>query len=281
MHPALQPWRARLELGFTAIDHITRLTQRAHVGPLRVQRPLYPEGPSCCHVLVIHPPGGVAGGDELHLQAQVGPQAHAWLSTPGAAKWYKSLSRWASQRIEWRLAPGARLEWLPQESIVFNDAQADMHTRVELSGDARYCGLDIYCLGRLAAGERFSRGHLKLGSEIWRDGRLQWKERGQVSGDSAWLQAPSGLGGDPVWGTLVCAVPEVSPQWVQQVRQLEWPAGPQSAVRLSATHLPGVLLVRAVGQGAEEVRQVLQRCWHVLRPDVMGCAPHEPRIWAT
>lgn len=277
MHAALQPWRAHLDLGFTAIEHTTRLTTRSHVGPLRVQRPLYPEGPNCCHVLVIHPPGGVAGGDELHLKAHVGPGAHAWLSTPGAAKWYKSMNRWASQTVRWHVSPGARLEWLPQESIVFNDAQADMRTRIDLEGDARYCTWDIMCLGRQAAGERFSRGQLRLGTELWRDGRLLWKERGRVDGDSTWLQAASGLGGDPVWGTLVCAAGAVDPEWVQACREQKVPQG----VRLSVTTLPGVLLVRAIGQGAELVRHALEQCWRHLRPLVMGCEPHAPRIWAT
>jgi len=279
-HAALQPWRAQLDLGFTAIEHTTRLTQRAHVGPLRVQRPLYPEGPSCCHVLVIHPPGGVAGGDELHLKAHVGPGAHAWLSTPGAAKWYKSMNRWASQDVQWRVSPGARLEWLPQESIVFDDAQADMRTRIDLEGDARYCGWDIMCLGRQAAGERFSRGQLRLGTELLRDGRLLWQERGRIAGDSAWLQDASGLGGDPVWGTLVCAAGEVKSEWLQTARD-HAEAALSKGVRLSATAMPGVLLVRALGTGAEAVRQTLQLCWHALRPQVMGCDAHDPRIWAT
>ena len=83
-------WRAELSLGFTAepvVDGprdgapaapLTRLTTRAHRGPLVVQRPFYPEGPGVPHVYLLHPPGGIVGGDSLRVEVSVGHRPSAW-----------------------------------------------------------------------------------------------------------------------------------------------------------------------------------------------------------
>lgn len=273
----LTPWEASLELGFTRTGSGTRLTHRAHLGPLRVQRALHPEGPRVCHAIVLHPPGGVAGGDHLHIKTQVHAGAHALITTPGAAKWYKSAGRWAAQHTHLQLEAGSHLEWLPQETIIFDAAQARMHTRIDLTEGARYCGWEILCLGRSAAGERFRQGQLRLSTGIWRGGRPLWIEQGGVTGGSAWLNSPVGLGGDLVWGTLVFAGTPPHQEQLDRVRALPLPAG----VRLAATALPEVLLIRAMGPLAESVRLALQQCWCELRPTLLGVPPRLPRIWAT
>ena len=121
--PALA-WSAHLQLQFARRGEATRAVQRRHRGPLRVQRMLYPEGPACCHALLLHPPGGLAGGDALHIEVTVEQGAHALLTTPGAAKWYRCNRRAARQEIQLRVADGACLEWLPQEAILFDGARA-------------------------------------------------------------------------------------------------------------------------------------------------------------
>jgi len=272
-----EPWRARLDLAFAAGPMGTRLTRRAHEGPLRVQRALYPEGPEVCHVVIVHPPGGVAGGDRLSIDVQLEQGAHALLTTPGAAKWYKCAGRDASQSVNLQLAADARLEWLPQEAIVFDAAQARWRTRIALGEGARYVGWDIVCLGRAAAGEQFAQGRLNLGTEIWRGDRLLWTERGQIEGGSPWQQQASGLGGDTVWGTLAFAGTGASAEHRDQVRALSVLPG----VRLGVTLLPEVLLVRAMGCHIEAVRAALQSCWSLLRPALMNTPSHLPRIWAT
>jgi urease accessory protein len=121
---------------------------------------LYPEGDAVCQAIVLHPPSGIAGGDHLAISAEVGAGAHAQLTTPGAGKWYRSGGAEASQCIELSVAEGAMLEWLPQETIVFDGAQARMETRVSLAADSNYIGWDILCLGRAASGERFEHGKI-------------------------------------------------------------------------------------------------------------------------
>src|SRR6185369_16165309 len=151
--PLVRSWKARLELGFTRESERTVLSRKLHDGPLVVQKPLYPEGSAVCHAIVVHPPGGMAGGDELELTSSVAQGAAALLTTPGATKWYRTAGPQASQRIAFD-AQGT-LEWLPQETIVFDGALAQSALEVDLATDASLVGWEIVCLGRAGSGERF------------------------------------------------------------------------------------------------------------------------------
>src|SRR5512134_1313349 len=189
--PVAQSWKAELELGFARRAGRTVLAERRHDGPLVVQKPLYPEGGEVCHAIVVHPPAGIAGGDELQLAARAGEGAHALLTTPGAGKWYRSAGPWAAQRLRFEVA-GA-LEWLPQETIVFDGVLARLETEVHLRGEARYLGWEILCLGRTGSGETFGRGELRLSTRLYRDGKLLWLERGRLAVGGALLDSPTGL----------------------------------------------------------------------------------------
>ncbi|MCK6389332.1 MAG: urease accessory protein UreD, partial [Zoogloea sp.] len=163
-------WHAELHLRFTRAGARSVLRDNRHQGPLRVQKALYPEGEAVCQAIVLHPPSGIAGGDHLHINASVEAGAHAQLTTPGAGKWYRSAGADASQTLELQVADGACLEWLPQESIVFDGARARMDTRIALAADSRLMAWDILCLGRAAAGERFGSGRVDLACRIERAG---------------------------------------------------------------------------------------------------------------
>src|SRR5262245_17868648 len=176
--PVTASWKAELELGFERIDGRTILAHRRHDGPLVVQKPLYPEGGEVCHAIVVHPPAGIAGGDELLLKAKTEQSACALLTTPGAGKWYRSAGPWASQALDF--AVGGALEWLPQETIVYDGALAELRTDVRLAADARYIGWEILCLGRRGSGERYTRGTIRLSTRIQRAGKLVWFERGRI-----------------------------------------------------------------------------------------------------
>lgn len=270
-------WQARLTLGFERRSESTALVQREHYGPLRVQKALYPEGAAVCHAIVLHPPGGVVGGDSLQISINAAPGAHALLTTPGAGKWYRSGGRPAEQLLNVRVARDAVVEWLPQELIVFDGAQAKMHTRVELAVGGRFCGWELLCLGRTAAGERFSYGELDLATRIEREGRPLWIERGRLAGGSAWLAAAAGLAGQPVSATLLLAGAAVPREWLDACRTLAVADG----VLTGVTALPEVLVARCLAPGAELARAWLSDIWKLLRPAAIGRAAVAPRIWST
>ena len=201
------PWRAGLSLEYEKRGARSVLARREHFGPLRVQRALYPEGEAVCHTLLVHPPAGIVGGDELRVDLRIGAGAHVLLTTPGAGKWYRSAGARGVLAQHIAVATGAVCEWLPQESIVHEGALAGLATEVRLEGDACFIGSEMLCFGRTAAGERFSRGELAMRTRIERDGRPVWLERGVVHGGGGLLAAAPGLHGQPVSASLLIASP--------------------------------------------------------------------------
>lgn len=269
-------WRATLALGFERRGARTVLASRRHDGPLVVQKALHPEGEAVCHAIVVHPPAGVAGGDRLLIEAIVGEGAHALLTTPGAGKWYRSPGPWASQRVRLEVAGGARLEWLPQETIVYDGARAQIGFSASLAADSRLIAWDIFCLGRTASGERFTHGACDFNARLERGGRVEWLERARLDAASPALVSGAGLGGAPVFGTLVFAAPQIDDAWLAAARE-ERPLAGEGA----ATRLPGALLLRYRGASTEAARAFFTAVWRRLRPAVMGVAAVEPRIWRT
>ena len=166
-----------------------------------MQRPFYPES-GVCHVYLLHPPGGVAGGDRLDVAVRVGQGAHALITTPGATKFYRSSGPQARVRQRLSVAPGGILEWLPQEGIFFPGADIQVATELDLQGDARLFAWELQTLGRPALGERFSRGRADLGLALSRDGRPLLRERLRIEGTGG-LDGPSTLRGFPICGTLI------------------------------------------------------------------------------
>ena len=269
-------WRAELRLAYQRRGARTVLAERAHRGPLVVQRPLYPEGETVCHTILVHPPAGIAGGDRLALTLEIGAQAHVLLTTPGAGKWYRSAGAHGElvQRI--RVAEGGVCEFLPQESIVYDGALGTLATEVELSGSAVFIGAEMICLGRTGAGERFTCGELALRTRISRDGRPLWLERGVLEGGAALLDAAVGLDGAPVSATLLVAAPACDAGLLEAWRAIEPVAG-----RGAVTLLPGLLVARWLGPACEPGRTWLARLWGAARPAVAGRAMQVPRIWNT
>ena len=294
-------WQAELRLRFGVRPQLpakgvapagrTRLVERHHKGPLIVQRPFYPEGDPC-HVYLVHPPGGVVGGDELRIDVQVDARAHALITTPAATKFYRCAGRHSSQTQELRAA-GATLEWLPQENIFYRGADVRTATRVQVDANSRFIGWEINCLGLPARDEPFDSGTLRMDLELWkspstsdstpvRSGPFSQEmgtvpiflDRLRLKGDSPARGAHWGLAGQEAVGTLL-ATPATRTQ-VESIREL------LADERYAAVSLvDGVLVLRALAPQAEAVRKLFIAAWQRLRPTVIGRAAVLPRIWNT
>lgn len=266
-------WQASLRLRFADDAGTTRLVERAHSGPLRVQKPLYPEGARICHAIVVHPPGGVVGGDQLDIDAGVGDGAHALLTTPGAAKWYRANGKVSRQQVRLAAGAGAAIEWLPQETIFFDDAHVVLDHAVDLAGDATYIGSEILCFGRRASGETFGSGSITQRTRIRRAGKLLWWEQGTLAGGSAAMHSPLGLAGASVCFTLVGVGKPLPAALIAAIRALD-PA-------LAVSQLKSVFTARYLGDDSEVARRIAIQVWQALRPHLSGCAAPVPRIWNT
>ncbi len=277
---APEPMLATLSLGFTRDRDTTRLTQREHYGPLRVQKALYPEGPGTCHAIVVHPPGGVVGGDQLRIDVHAGKDAHVLISTPGAAKWYRSNGRRSVQRITLRVDTNAALEWLPQETIFYNDADVELDSTVDLRGNARYLGCDILCFGRTASGERFASGRVRQRLNLLRDGRPLWLEQGMLAGGSRQMDAPLALSGHTVCASMVAVGLSMSASLMATLRDACQQAGGGRG-QFGATQMKHVTIVRYLGDSSEIARAVMLAAWGALRPALLARQAAPLRIWHT
>jgi urease accessory protein len=287
-------WVGRLDLQIERDRERSLLARQSHVGPLYVQRPFYPEGPGLVHFYLLHPPGGVVGGDRLDVSVSLGPRASALVTTPAAQKLYRSSGAESMVETRLSLAPDATLEWLPSETIVFDGARARQLTRIDLAAGAGLIGWEISCLGRPASGVRFSRGRVALGLDLRREGAPLLIERLAIEGGSRVLDEAWGFGQKPIAGTLYAVPrsaesgisgpaaddlepPATLPELVEKLRSLAATPGTTHSVTL----LGDALVLRALGDKLEAVRALFVRSWELLRPVVIGRNPARPRIWAT
>jgi len=265
-------WLGRLSLQFAQRNDRTALTYRRHEGPLIVQRPFYPEG-EVCHIYLVHPPGGVVGGDRLQLDVRLEEQSHTLITTPASGKFYRSAGATARLEQQLNVSQNAVLEWLPQDTILFAGCEVDMSTRVNLQAGARFIGWEILCLGRPSSGEQFTHGHCRQRLELWRGNQPLVLDRSRFRGEDSMRTACWGLQGKTVTATLLATT--CDKQILAAVReQLDHEY-------FSATLLDDVLVCRYLGTQGEQARQVFARAWAVIRPKLLGREACPPRVWAT
>lgn len=264
-------WHGHLELQFSEQEGRTILSHRMRSGPLSVQRPFYPEQGGM-QVYILHPPGGVVGGDGLEIDVGVAQGAEVLLTTPGAAKLYRSAGDVADIRNV--MDARGKLEWMPQENIFFNGARVRQRTHVALDDGAGFIGWEIHCLGRIASGERFSRGDLDLGINIVRDGHPLLVERLHVRDDSH--RSAAQLRGFPVCATFYAA--PVSGALFDALRPLAYR---ESGRVCAMTLLDDLLVVRYLGNSVADAWDSLLAVWRQVRPGVIGRDAIAPRIWST
>jgi urease accessory protein len=182
--PVQSGWLANLDLEIDNVGGVSRITRRRHLGPLLVQRAFYPEDAPAtapmaepCHVYLVHPPGGIASGDDLRLDVEVAAGAHALLTTPAAGKFYRRGTAGTSRLVQSLNVDRAALEWLPQENIFYPDAAAELSTLVHVTGGSSFLGWEIACFGLPASGGTLESGSIRQGFELWLDGRPLFLDR--------------------------------------------------------------------------------------------------------
>jgi urease accessory protein len=274
-------WRAHLQLDYHLDGERTAAFDR-HDGPLRVLQRFYPEGPGVCHHVLVHPPGGIVGGDRVELTLKLGAGSHALLTTPGATRFYRSDGEPALQSLDAQLADGARLEWLPLETLAYSGCLAENRMRFALDPGAEAMGWDVLALGLPAAGAAFERGSYTQAIEL--PGR--WLERGRIDADDRrLLDSPLGWAGRRVMATLWfaagAAITDSRRERLLDAAR-EAVVGDGLAATAGATSPDEQLvLLRVLAERVEPAMQLLTRVWARWRAEAWALAPCPPRVWRT
>lgn len=280
-------WQARLSLGFEveseAENARTVLRHRRHEGPLRVQKALWPEESGVCHVILVHPPAGIAGGDALEITVNLAAHSHALLTTPGAGKWYGSAGPMARQSIHLQVGKDAVLEWLPQEVMLFDRAIASSETRIDLSDTAGLIAWDMLVIGRQAWQEQFASGRYHNRLTIWQGDTLLVQDQLYIEGGDRWLTSPLGMAGHAVMGVLYLVPPVAYRDHVLLDADIEGMRDliARMQMPLAITRLGHVLVARYLGDdprqcmdGFAGLRARVRRIWWQMDEAL-------PRIWKT
>lgn len=268
------PWHGNLELTFAKQENTTQLIHSWVQAPLKIQRPFYPEGAGICHSVILHTAGGIVGGDRLSLNLELQASAHALITTAAAGKIYRSNGQEAQQTTHITIAPNAWLEWLPQETIVFNGAQYRQTMRIELAAGASWLGWEITRFGRTAGGEQFVAGEWRSHTEVWQGGRPLWCDRQWLPGSEESFHSPHGLAGCPVVGSFALLGQSVEPDLVEKIRALWQGTGDAGVTRLQTG-----LLCRYRGHSTTDVRQWFVAIWQLIRLLYLQRPANPPRVW--
>jgi urease accessory protein len=271
---AVPGWQGRLQLTYRYDRSKTQAIEHQGTAPLKVQRSFYPEDEAICHNTILHTAGGVVGGDRLKIDIDLQPQSRAVITTATAGKIYGSNGTRAAQSIVQNIGANACLEWLPQETIIFDRAIFHQHLRVNLAPTASWLGWEINRFGRTARGERFTQGEWKSATEVYRQGQPIWIDRQLLFGDEM-VDSAHSLARHSIVGSLAWIGAEVSKDLVVEARSLF--GGEPS--KIGVTRLTEGLLCRYRGDSTTEVRQWFTAVWHLLRSSFLESPPLHLRVW--
>ena len=275
---ATRHWSAHLELGFRRGRQRTELTQKKHLGPLRVQRLFYPDPNGRAHCYLLHPPGGVVLGDDLRVKVEVA-SGIALLTTPSAGRFYTvaDFREPQTQRVQLQATAGL-IEWLPQETILFSGANARLHTDIDLGAEAALAFWEILVLGRPAAGEAFATGTCEQRLRIRRCGEPLLYDQLRLRAKDPIVNSPQGLRGASTVGVATFTGGphrDLLEHWLETVN------GATLTGDFSVTQRRELVIARYLGNDAMRCREGFSRLWRDVTEDRDGAQPSEPRIWHT
>jgi urease accessory protein len=275
------PWHARLQLDYR-MEAGRCVARFEHDGPLRILQSLYPEGDGVCHNVVVHPPGGLVGGDTLEIAVRAREGAHGLITTPGATRFYRSEGEAAVQTTHIRLDAGARIEWLPLEAICYSGCIAQNHLALALAPGAELIGWDVVALGLPESNLPFERGSLLQDLSLGD----RWLERGRIAaGDSRLMDGALGLAGQRCLATLFFAsgsgLSRSRRDLALDAARAVIDAHPLASMAGATSPAPGVVLVRVLGPLVEPVLGLLKAIRAAWRPALWSLEPVSPRTWAS
>ena len=274
------PWHAQLTLDYT-LEAGRTVARHSHSGPLRILQSLYPEGDDVCHNVLVHPPGGLVGGDTLEINVHAQAGSHALITTPGASRFYRSDGQTALQQTHIRVEDGARLEWLPLEAICYSACLAENRLTIELAPGAELMGWDVTALGLPLANLPFESGHLRQHIEV----PGIWLERGTIAAsDARLLDSPAGLAGHKCLASVffIAGQPltrERRERALDSARTVIAAHTMASTAGATSPH-PQVLVVRLLAPLVEPVMGLLRTLRNTWRQELWGKSPSSPRIWS-
>ena len=274
-------WHAQLNLEYTFRASRTVATHQ-HTGPLRILQSLYPEGDAICHNVLVHPPGGLVGGDTLNLNVNVGAGAHGLITTPGATRFYKSLGEPALQLTHITLAEGSRAEWLPMEAICHDGCLAENRLTMTPAPGAEMIGWDITALGLPHASQPFSKGSFCQHIEV----PGVWLDRGRIdAADTRLMDGPVGLAGHRCLASLFFvagnALGRERRQTALDLAREVIEGHPLCATAGATSPAAQVIIVRALAPVVEPAMDLLRRVRSAWRRQFWALSGTNPRSWST
>lgn len=267
-------WNAKLSIEYGTRDARSRITRLHHVGPLALQKGFYPDGSGMVQNYILHPPGGLVGGDRLSLDVRVRDQAAVLLTTPAAGKIYRTPQQPSSFSMQATVEDDSELLWLPQENIVYEGAYHRSELDWMVHPRARLTAWDIQCLGRPGSGQAFDQGRLFTQMKLRSARKLLFLERHGIEGGSPMLQQPWGLAGYTAFGSMLLYWPNCY--------FMDHACGDQSGddVEVGITRRDNWLVARARAACPLRLRERLLALLRSLYSEHLGRAFSVPRIWA-
>ena len=278
-------WDASLELVFEKINGGSKLSKRYHKGPLYVQKPFYPEGEDHPHVYILHPPGGIVSGDCLEVNIEVSEGASGLVTTPGATRFYRArgCDGVQTQNTHLTIRKAASLEWFPMETIIFNEANVNVNTTIDIEEGAHFVGWEIACFGRPASSDPFTSGSFRQKYFLRKNGQPKFVDKLFIDGGTESIISDcSGFRGSTVSGFILVGPFDESEETFQESLR-----NSSETLDLGETDLMAISKVsdffigRYLGNSADTAKKIFSVWWSALRPFLLNRAACPPRIWST
>jgi urease accessory protein len=258
-----------LQLSFERRGPATVLAGCRYTLPLQVLAPLALDDAAAV-VSMLNPTGGMLGGDRLTIEAQLGPGAHACLTTPSANRVYRAAAGPATQRVRLTLAAGAVAEWVPDHTIPSAGAALRQSLEAHVAPGATLIAVDAFAAGRVARGEAWRFALLDSALTVRDPGGLVVHDRFVLRGGQAW-DGLGGAEGRPYFATVVVVT---DARLDDLLAELPGALGGLAGVTAAAARLPRRgALIRCLAAGAPALATALERIWALSRHCLLGRPP--------